>query len=92
MNPSFALIVLARFLPIQKLLNALKHPTYSLMISILQIVLLVGYGPSAFDISVDILPVAKEVHVAVKQNPFGVKFENVIYHNMVCTASDYYLP
>ena len=74
-----------------KIIKSIKHPTYSLMISILQIVLLVGYGPSAFDISVDILPVVKEVHVAVKENPFGVKFENVIYHGMVCTASDYYL-
>lgn len=46
--------------------------------------LLVGYGPSAFDISRDLLPVAKEVHIAVKDNRFGVKFENVIYHGMVC--------
>ncbi|KAJ1413548.1 Flavin monooxygenase FMO [Sesbania bispinosa] len=49
-----------------------------------QVVLLVGYGPSAFDISVEVLRVAKEVHIAVKDNRFGVKFENVIYHDMVC--------
>lgn len=54
-----------------------------------QIVLLVGYGPSAFDILVDILPVAKEIHIAVKENPFGVKFENVKYHDMVkCVNED----
>ncbi|RDY02413.1 Flavin-containing monooxygenase FMO GS-OX-like 3, partial [Mucuna pruriens] len=47
-----------------------------------QIVLLVGYGPSAIDISLDILPVAKEVHIAVKDNQIGVKFENVRYHDM----------
>jgi cation diffusion facilitator CzcD-associated flavoprotein CzcO len=54
------------------------------LVSTLQIVLLVGYGPSAFDIAVDILAVAKEVHVAVKENQFGVKFQNLIYHDMVC--------
>ncbi|XP_061362203.1 flavin-containing monooxygenase FMO GS-OX-like 4 [Gastrolobium bilobum] len=54
-----------------------------------QIVLLVGYGPSAFDISVDILPVAKEVHIACKENRFGVKFERVKYHDMIkCVNED----
>ncbi|KAL2326425.1 hypothetical protein Fmac_025483 [Flemingia macrophylla] len=54
-----------------------------------QIVLLVGYGPSAFDISQDIFPIAKEVHIAVKDNPFGVKYENVIYHDMIkCVNED----
>ncbi|WJX87227.1 aliphatic glucosinolate S-oxygenase [Trifolium repens] len=54
-----------------------------------QIVLLVGYGPSAFDIAVDILAVAKEVHVAVKENRFGVKFQNLIYHDMIkCVEED----
>lgn len=46
--------------------------------------LLVGYQASAFDISADILPVAKEVHVAAKNNRFGVKFEDVRFHDMVC--------
>ncbi|XP_027355579.1 flavin-containing monooxygenase FMO GS-OX5-like [Abrus precatorius] len=54
-----------------------------------QIVLLVGNGPSAFDISLDILPVAKEVHIAAKPNPFGVRFENVRYHDMIkCVNED----
>ncbi|KAK7283909.1 hypothetical protein RIF29_13658 [Crotalaria pallida] len=54
-----------------------------------QIVLLVGYGPSAFDISRDLLPVAKEVHIAAKENRFGVKFKNVIYHGMIkCVNKD----
>ncbi|KAK7405497.1 hypothetical protein VNO78_06848 [Psophocarpus tetragonolobus] len=54
-----------------------------------QIVLLVGYGPSAYDITQDILPVAKEVHIAVKYNRYRVKFKNVRYHDMIrCVNED----
>ncbi|KAK7405496.1 hypothetical protein VNO78_06847 [Psophocarpus tetragonolobus] len=54
-----------------------------------QVVLLIGYRHSAFDIMVDISPVAKEVHVSVKDNRLDVKFENVKYHDMIkCVNED----
>ncbi|MED6146480.1 hypothetical protein PIB30_034802 [Stylosanthes scabra] len=54
-----------------------------------QIVLLIGYGGSAFDIAVDILGLAKEVHVSTKENRFGVIFNHVTYHSMIkCVNKD----
>ncbi|KAL1301120.1 hypothetical protein HN51_045758 [Arachis hypogaea] len=54
-----------------------------------QIVVIVGYGASAFDIAVDILPLAKEVHVATKDNRFGVILNDVRYHSMIkCVNKD----
>jgi hypothetical protein len=52
-------------------------------------VILIGLGPSSFDISRDIAGVAKEVHVATKPSPVlkGMKLENVrniCFHTLVC--------
>jgi len=54
----------------------------------LQVVILIGLGPSSFDISKDIAGVAKEVHVATQPNPLlkGMKLENVrniCFHTVV---------
>lgn len=50
---------------------------------------LIGLGPSSFDISRDIADVAKEVHVATKPNPKldDIKFEkirNISFRTLVC--------
>lgn len=51
--------------------------------------ILIGLGPSSFDISRDIAGVAKEVHVATRLNPDlkHMKLENVrniYFHTLVC--------
>ncbi|KAL5062267.1 hypothetical protein RYX36_024004 [Vicia faba] len=53
-----------------------------------QAVILIGLGPSSFDISRDIAHVAKELHVATKPNPLlkDIKFEsvaNISFHSLV---------
>ncbi|KEH19102.1 flavin containing monooxygenase FMO GS-OX-like protein [Medicago truncatula] len=59
-----------------------------------QVVILIGLGPSSFDISKDIAGVAKEVHVATKPNPLlkGMKLENVrniCFHTLIkCVYED----
>ncbi|KAK2407362.1 Flavin-binding monooxygenase family protein [Trifolium repens] len=59
-----------------------------------QVVILIGLGPSSFDISRDIAEVAKEVHVATKPNPVlkGMKLENVrniCFHTLIkCIYED----
>lgn len=56
-----------------------------------QVVVIIGLGPSGFDISKDIGKVAKEVHIAVRLNPMLkdlVKlqdFQNIIHHSEVAT-------
>ena len=52
--------------------------------------ILIGLGPSSFDISIDIAQVAKEVHVATTLNPdlAGINFQNygnIIFHTTVST-------
>jgi hypothetical protein len=51
-------------------------------------VILIGIGPSSFDISRDIARVAKEVHVATRPKPdLNMKLENVrniCFHTLVC--------
>lgn len=51
--------------------------------------ILIGLGPSAFDISREIAQVAREVHVATRLNPdlAGMKFGdygNIMFHTTVC--------
>ncbi|KAI9115387.1 hypothetical protein K1719_013706 [Acacia pycnantha] len=60
-----------------------------------QVVVLIGRGPSGFDISKDISKVAKEVHIAVRMNPMfsnGVKlqdFQNLSHHSPIkCVYED----
>ncbi|XP_058744161.1 flavin-containing monooxygenase FMO GS-OX-like 3 isoform X3 [Vicia villosa] len=59
-----------------------------------QVVVLIGLGPSSFDISRDIADVAKEVHVATKPNPKlnDIKFEkirNISFHTLIeCVHED----
>ncbi|CAL0303568.1 unnamed protein product [Lupinus luteus] len=58
------------------------------------VVILIGLGPSSFDISREIASVAKEVHVAVKPNPKLVGMElhdcgNIKFHSMIkCVHED----
>ncbi|QHO32094.1 flavin-containing monooxygenase FMO GS-OX-like 3 isoform X2 [Arachis hypogaea] len=53
-----------------------------------QVVILIGLGPTSFDISREIALVAKEVHVSVKLNPLmkGVKLED--FSNIKCINED----
>ncbi|MED6205301.1 hypothetical protein PIB30_016486 [Stylosanthes scabra] len=59
-----------------------------------QVVILIGYGPTSFDISREIGLVAKEVHVSVRLNPArkGMKFQdfgNVRFHPVIkCINED----
>ncbi|KAJ7982333.1 Flavin-containing monooxygenase [Quillaja saponaria] len=58
-----------------------------------QIVVIIGFGPSAFDISRDIVSVAKEVHIATRNQDVRVlklaTQENIWVHNMVkCIYED----
>ncbi|MED6184187.1 hypothetical protein PIB30_045075 [Stylosanthes scabra] len=59
-----------------------------------QVVILIGLGPTSFDISREIALVAKEVHVSVRLNPAkkGMKLEdfaNVRFHPMIkCINED----
>ncbi|CAI8607500.1 unnamed protein product [Vicia faba] len=53
-----------------------------------QVVILIGLGPSSFDISRDIAHVAKELHVATKPNPLlkDINFQtvaNISFHSLI---------
>lgn len=64
-------------------------------------VVIIGYGPSGFDISKDIAAVAKEVHISIRINQKFIKkirnievrvnkdllrdFNNIRHHSAVCT-------
>ena len=47
-----------------------------------QVVILIGSGPSALDISIDIVQVAKEVHVASRSAKVEVFRELFVCHNI----------
>lgn len=58
-----------------------------------QVVILIGIGPSSFDISRDIASVAKEVHVATRLKPdLNMKLENIrniCFHTLIkCVYED----
>ncbi|KAI9115231.1 hypothetical protein K1719_013550 [Acacia pycnantha] len=60
-----------------------------------QVVVIIGLGPSGFDISKDISKVAKEVHIAVRMNPMFMNlvklqdFQNIKHHSAIkCVYED----